>query len=150
MGILTDQLSEVTDDILSNMRFSRIGWGAPKYAYTHSVNNNWRYKRRTRENGWGPEQMAWEYVDIHGNDAGIVGIINYYPPTFEGYVTNFAEAGILPAGHAAIYLDGDVVPYPFTKWYHIMDINNIGDLEMAKQIMIDKIKELQEAYSRPW
>ena len=31
-----------------------------------------------------------------------------------------------------------------------MDINNIGDLEMAKQIMIDKIKELQEAYSRPW
>ena len=145
MGLLDTPLAEITDERIKKIGFHQIGWGAPKYR--DPSRGRWDYRKRTIEAGWGPEQIAWEFID-NKTDYHYVGVITYFPPTFDGYVTCFVKEGKLPAGYAYIYIDNDDTSDSNQSWYELMPIEYADDLKIAKDILVNKLKA--KATARPW
>ena len=145
MGLLNTPFVEITDEQINKIGFHQIGWGAPKYR--NPSRGRWDYRKRTIEEGWGPEQMVWELIN-NKTDNHFVGVIIYFPPIFDGYVTCFAKEGKLPAGYAYVYIDNDDNSEWDRSWYQLVQIKYMDDLELAKEILSNKLKE--KAAARPW
>ena len=61
----------------------------------------------------------------------------YFPKGFNSYVVPNGITPLKePANKAYIFLN-----LPYDKWYQIIDVNDIGDLEIAKLELIKEIKK---------
>lgn len=127
MGIFDDRFVRLTDDILTEMGFEKIFWGSPF---------EWDEKRGASKQSI-KEHTCWElYVDNRPS-----GTLYYFPDSFNGYVTDFAQKG-LPAKNKVIGWDNR----PHTEWVLTGEVNCRLDLENA----ITKLKNHLNKISHDW
>lgn len=136
MSILTNPLSEINDTVLENKGYHRVTWGSPKF----DVNSDGTVEFRGAL--WGPEQIAWEMV-IDGTSAytNITGVITYFPAVFDTPVTGISDIGIKPANNAIVM----IAKNNKEVWKVIKPVNDIGDLDVIKVELDEKIKQFEDA-----
>lgn len=133
MGILSKPFRKVTHTTLKEHNFSKIGWGAPN---GHFKNGKAR---------WNKDHTCYEYYYEDRDHYGLyVGLIYYFPKCFKGYVTPFQgnwKDPKDPAGYAYIVVDNDN-----SDWEKIIKIDYVEDLTLAKTILKNRIKYLNNKY----
>jgi hypothetical protein len=126
-----DKLKKPTHTTVTSMGFNKIPWGSPSGRYK---NGNCK---------WPKEQMCYEYVYEDQDEGYYIGVIYYFPPKFNGYVSSFQgdwRNPRHPAGHAYIYIEND------ERWSEILPIKTMFDFETAIAIMKQRIEELNNQY----
>lgn len=136
MSILTNPLSEINDTVLENKGYHRVTWGSPNFDVKPDGAIEFRGAL------WGPEQIAWEMVTNGASPhINITGVITYFPAVFDTPVPEFSNIGIKAANNAII----TVAKNNKEAWKVIKPINNIGDLDIIKVELDEKIKQFNGA-----
>lgn len=104
-SILDTPFKEITSEQLESLNFTREHWGKPdRIMYPEKPSDG--DGLRDRVCIWNDDKYFWDYVDYHSDKAQrYAGVINYYPDTFNAYVTEFQYRGGCgkskhPAGYA--------------------------------------------------
>ena len=136
MGLLSKPFKKITHTTLKENNFTKIPWGSP----------DGRFKNGNPK--WKKEHTCYEYYYEDRENYGLyVGLIYYYPEYFKGYVTPFQgnwknnDNPKHPAGYAYICVDNDN-----SDWEKIIKIECVEDLNLAKVVLINRIKYLNKKY----
>lgn len=127
-----DKLKKLTHTVVTDMGLKKIPWGSPCGRY-----KNGKLK-------WPKEQMCYEYFYEDQGYGYYIGIIYYFPPKFNGYVVPFQgdwKNPRHPAGHFYIYIDNEN-----SDWSEILPAKTVLDFELAKTIMLQRIKKLNRRH----
>lgn len=135
MSILTNPLSEINDAVLENKGYHRVTMGSPNF----DVKSDGAVEFRGAL--WGPEQIAWEMVIDSVSEFNITGVITYFPAVFDTPVPEFSNIGIKAANNAIL----TVAKNNKEAWKLIKPVNNIGDLDIIKVELDEKIKQVKSA-----
>lgn len=136
MSILDDPFKKITQKDIKSKDFRKQPWGSP-HKTEILIKDGYRYHK----SHWKKEQYFWEYIDT-STSYYYVGLIYYFPEGFEGYVTSFqgrSNTPKHPAGHALITIDNHD-----DGWYEIVAIDTIGDLDLAKSILRNRIRKIEK------
>ena len=133
MGLLSKPFQKITHTSLLQAGFTKIPWGTPDS----------RYKNGNAK--WNKEHVCYEYYYEDTKSYGLyVGLIYYYPEYFDGYVVPFQgnwKDPKHPAGYAYICVDNDN-----GDWEQIIKIDYVEDLDLAKTVLMNRIKYLNKKY----
>ena len=133
MGLLSKPFEKITHTLLEKNGFKKIPWGRPDARYKNGTAN------------WNKEHMCYEYYYEDRDHYGLyVGLIYYYPEYFKGYVTPFQgnwKDPKDPAGYAYIVVDN-----ASDSWEERIKVDCVEDLDLAKAVLMDRIKYLNEKY----
>lgn len=125
MSILSiaDDFKKPTHKWLIEHGFDKVPWGTP----------DGRFKNGSLQ--WNKEKYCYElYVEV--SDSVYTGVLMYFPDGFNSYVVpNGINPLKDPANKAYIFLNSN-----YDKWYQIIDVNDISDIELAKLELIKEIK----------
>ena len=133
MGLLSKPFKKITHTTLKENGFNKIPWGSPDS----------RFKNGNPK--WNKEHTCYEYFYEDTKSYGLyVGLIYYYPKYFTGYVTPFqgnSKDPKEPAGYAYVCVDNDS-----SDWEKIIKIDYVEDLNLAKTVLMNRIKYLNKHY----
>ena len=147
-SILDTPFKEITSEQLESLNFTREAWGNPDRIIYPEKPSSYRDGLRDRVCVWNDDKYFWEYIDYNSDNAKIfVGVINYYPDTFNAYVAEFQYRGGCgkskhPAGYVFLYITDPYLPVT-DIWKDVIKINSMEDINLAIATLENKIKEFR-------